>query len=183
MDQATRTQLDNIRTKTGKSLDELFAVLRSSGLEKHGQLRDLLKVDPGMGHGDANLVVHLFRQGAGEADPAASDPLDAIYAGAKAGLRPIHEALLARIADFGDFEISPKKGYVSLRRKKQFATIGPPAKSRVEVGLNMKGVEPKGRLEALPPGRMCQYKVDVTAAGQVDAELVGWIRQAYDAAG
>ena len=38
------------------------------------------------------------------------------------------------------------------------------------------------RLEALPPGGMCQYKVKVTAAADVDAELIAWIRQAYDAA-
>jgi len=30
---------------------------------------------------------------------------------------------------------------------------------------------------------MCNYKVRVSSAGEVDAELVGWIRQAYDSAG
>ena len=183
MDQATQTQLANIQKKTGKSLEELFRVLRESGLEKHGQQRDLLKSGHGMGHGDANLVVHLFRQGqeGGAGDAPASDPLDAIYAGPKAPLRPIHEKLMAAIAGFGDFEVAPKKAYVSLRRRKQFATIGPPSKARVEVGLNMKGVPATGRLVALPPGGMCQYKVDVTDPREVDAELIGWIRQAWDA--
>jgi hypothetical protein len=44
-------------------------------------------------------------------------------------------------------------------------------------------VPPTDRLEALPDGQMCQYRVRVTEASQVDAELLGWIRQAYDAAG
>jgi len=39
------------------------------------------------------------------------------------------------------------------------------------------------RLLAEKPGGMCQYKVKLGAASDVDAELVGWIRQAYDAAG
>ena len=72
---------------------------------------------------------------------------------------------------------------MSLRRKKQFATIGPATNTRFEVGLNMKGVPGTSRLEALPPGGMCQYRVKVADAKEVDAELIAWIRQAYDAAG
>jgi hypothetical protein len=109
--------------------------------------------------------------------------LDAIYTGPKATLRPVHDALMAAIAEFGPFEIAPKKGYVSLRRKKQFAMIGPATNTRVEVGLNMKDVAGTSRLEALPPGGMCQYKVKVTQAREVDKELIGWVRRAYDSAG
>lgn len=182
MDKATQTQLANIQQRTGKSLDALLAVVRKSGLEKHGQIRDMLKADLGMGHGDANLIAHLYRQGEeGGTAGTTDDPLDAIYSGPKAELRPIHAKLMDAIAAFGDFEVAPKKAYVSLRRRKQFATIGPPSKARVEVGLNMKGVEGTDRLIALPPGGMCQYKVDVTEPGQIDAELLAWIRTAYEA--
>jgi hypothetical protein len=109
--------------------------------------------------------------------------LDEIYAGPKAPLRPIHDQLLATISQFGPFEIAPKKGYVSLRRKKQFAMIGPATKGRVEVGLNMKGVSATARLIEQPAGGMCQYKVYVTQVDEVDQELFAWIRQAYDSAG
>ena len=90
---------------------------------------------------------------------------------------------MAAVAGFGDFEIAPKKGYVSLRRKKQFAMVGPATNTRVEVGLNMKDVPGTARLEAQKPGGMCQYKVKLTAPAEVDGELVAWMRQAYDAAG
>ena len=90
---------------------------------------------------------------------------------------------MSAINEFGEFEIAPKKGYVSLRRKKQFATIGPATNTRVEVGLNMKGVKGTDRLMELPAGQMCQYKVKVTHASEVDKELVNWIRQAFDSAG
>jgi hypothetical protein len=90
---------------------------------------------------------------------------------------------MAAINKFGEFEIAPKKGYVSLRRKKQFAMIGPASNTRVEVGLNLKGLKGTERLNELPPGQMCQYKVKVTDPKEVDAELIGWVRQAYDSAG
>jgi len=183
VDKATATQLKNIETRTGKTLAQLNAIVDRSGLAKHGQVRDMLKKDLGMGHGDANLVATLYVRSKEPAAPAGGDPLDEIYAGPKAALRPIHDKLMAAIGRFGDFEVAPKKGYVSLRRKKQFATVGPATRTRVDVGLNMKGVPATERLVELPAGGMCQYKVYVTQVDEVDQELFAWIRQAYDSAG
>ena len=188
VDKAIETQLNNIQAKTGKTLDELSALVRQSGLTKHGQIRDMLIADLGLGYGDANTVVHYALQSDGARAAQAeglttNDVLDGIYASPKASLRPIHDALMAEIDKFGPFEIAPKKDYVSLRRKKQFAMIGPATKTRVEVGLNMKGIEAIERLVAQPAGGMCNYKVKVVEVGEVDAELITWIRQAYDSAG
>lgn len=58
--------------------------------------------------------------------------------------------------------------------------IGPATNTRVEVGLNVKGLKATNRLEQLPAGQMCQYKVKVTDVKQVDKELIGWIKQAYE---
>jgi hypothetical protein len=188
MDKALATQLANIQKKTGKSLDELAQLVRASGLTRHGEIRDMLKRDLGLGHGDANTLVHVALESDGQsaADAAGhseEDVIAAIYTGPKAALRPVHDAFMKAIRAFGPFEIAPKKGYVSLRRKKQFAMIGPATNTRVEVGLNMKGVTATPRLQAMPPGGMCQYKVKVAEASEVDAELVAWVRQAYDFAG
>ena len=95
-----------------------------------------------------------------------------LYAGAKADLRPIHEKLMAAIDELGPFEIAAKKGYLSLRRTKQFATVGPPTKTRVDVGLNVKGIQASERLTGLPAGGMCQYRVSLTEANEVDEELM-----------
>jgi hypothetical protein len=188
MDKAIETQLKNIEQRTGKTLAALERALRASGLRKHGEMRDFLKSEFGMGHGDANTLVHVVMQSHGDARAEAAkgageDVLDAIYAGAKAALRPIHDKVMAEIAKFGPFEEAPKKAYVSLRRKKQFAMVGPATNTRVEVGINLKGVPGTERLVEQPAGGMCQYKVKLTEPAEVDAELIRWIRQAYDAAG
>lgn len=188
VDQAFETQLRNIQTKTGKSLDQVYAAIRESGLAKHGQIRDLLKQMLGIGHGDANTLTLFFLKGeqtAGSQEKTSTpvDVLGEIYSGAKGSLRPIHDKLMAAIVEFGPLEVAPKKGYVSLRRDKQFAMVGPATQTRVEVGLNLKSVMATARLLAVPPGGMCQYKVLVESVKDVDTELIGWIRQAYDAAG
>ena len=183
VDKALATQLANIEKRTGKSIAELTALVRGSGLAKHGELVAMLKQDLGMGHGDANTVVHMAKQAEAPAPAAGTDPLDAIYTGAKAGLRPIHEALLARIDGFGGHENAPKKGYVSLRRKKQFATVGPATKTEVEIGLNAKDERVASVFTKLPPGGMCQYKTRISSADAVDDALLAAIRIAYDEAG
>jgi hypothetical protein len=188
VEQAKQTQLRNIESRTGKSLDELFALIRESRLEKHGQILQMLKRDLGMGHGDANALAGAYlkagEQGgapAGEASP--DDALDVIYAGPKAALRPVHDELMKAFAALGPFDVAAKKGYVSLRRKKQFATVTPATRTRVDVGLNMRGVPATARLTELPAGGMCQYRVSLTAASEVDDELMAWVRQAYEGAG
>jgi hypothetical protein len=186
LDQARDTQLKNIEARTGRTLAELRTLLAGSGLAKHGELRSFAMEKLGLGYGDANTLVHLALASDGQsaaAGKSGAEVLAEIYADKKAPLRPIHDALMAAIGRFGEYEVAPKKGYVSLRRKKQFATIGPGSATRVDVGLNMKGVAATGRLLAEKPGGMCQYKVKLTAPSEVDAELVRWIRQAYDAAG
>lgn len=186
LDKALQTQVNNIEAKTGKSLAELTEFILQSELKKHGELRDLVKAEFGLGHGDANTLVHLAKKAAEEAGSGpktTSDLVSGIYSGKHAALRPLHDAVMAKVETLGDFELAPKKNYVSLRRKKQFATLGPGSRGRVEVGLNMQDVPATERLEELPAGRMCQYRVYLSDASEVDKELMGWVRTAYENAG
>jgi hypothetical protein len=186
LDKAVQTQIDNIQKKTGKSFEELTAIVNKSGLSKHGEIRDYLKRELGLGHGDANSLVHAVLQSDGTraAEGKSQDAvLDEIYTGAKAGFRPIHEKLVKQINTFGDYEVVPKKGYVSLRRKRQFAMIGPKTNSRFEVGINAKDFKKSARLLEQPKGSMCNYIVNLADVKEVDSELVAWLKAAYEQAG
>ena len=186
IDKATQTQLENIQKKTGKSLDQLAGIVRKSGLAKHGEIREYLKRELGLGHGDANTLVHAVLQSDGQRaaeGKSADQVLDEIYGGEKAHLRPIHEKLMKEIGKFGEFEIVPKKGYVSLRRKRQFVMIGPKTNTRFEVGINAKDLKKNARLLEQPKGSMCNYIVNLTEAKEVDSELIAWIKSAYEGAG
>ena len=189
---ATLTQLRNIQTKTGKTIAELHAVLAGSGLAKTGERRTLLMEQFKLGYGDANAVALFYGKPvpdlgatAAPAKPAVADgdPLAAIYTGAKAGLRPLHESVMAFVNSLGPFESAPKKAYISLRRKKQFAMVGPATQDAIEIGLNAKDLPAHARLKVQPPGSMCQATTRISTAKEVDAALKAWIKQAYDAAG
>lgn len=183
MDDAEASMIRTLEAKTGKSLDAWIAAARASGLAKHGELRDHLKNEHGLTHGYANLVVHKSL-----ASDAASSAPDALvtsqYAGAKAGLTPIYERLVREVRAFGpDVEIAPKKGYVSLRRSKQFALIQPSTAARLDVGLVLKGMPPSGRLEAAGSfNAMVTHRVRLGSLGEANAELIAWLKRAYDSA-
>jgi hypothetical protein len=61
--------------------------------------------------------------------------------------------------------------------------VGPATNTKVEVGLNAKALTGSERLVTMPAGGMCNYKVRLGAVHEVDAELAGWLREAFEAAG
>ena len=169
------------RRETGKNLEQWIAIAKKAKLSKHGEIVKYLKADHGMTHGYANLVAHKTLQTDSWTD-SGDELLAGQYAGAKADLRPIYEAIAKKVEAFGtDVELAPKKSYVSFRRSKQFAIVQPSTKTRVDVGINLKGFDPTQRLEASGSfNSMVSHRVRLTDPGDVDQELVDWLHQAYE---
>jgi hypothetical protein len=170
--------------KTGKSLAEWLAILRASGLSKHKEFMTVLKTEHGLTHGFVNMIALQALNSDSHTETDTDALVAGQYAGAKAALRPIYNAVLAAVAKFGgDVVVSPKKAYVSLRRNKQFAIVQPSTSARVDVGLVLKDAEPAGRLEAAGSfNAMVTHRVRVSSPAEVDKELVGWLKTAYAAA-
>jgi hypothetical protein len=175
--------LANLEAKTGKSIDSWVAIARGSKLTKHKDVVSFLKEKHTLSHGYANQVALRALASADAPATGSADLVEAQYQGAKAAMRPVYEALVAAIRSFGpDVEFAPKKAYVSLRRSKQFGLIQPAA-SRVDVGLVLKGVAAVGRLENSGSfNAMCTHRVKVGGIKEVDPELLGWLRRAYEGA-
>lgn len=178
--QASQSMIDNLPQKTGRSLEQWFAVLDGTNLTKHTELMNHLKQDHGVSHGFANGIVLRYRE-RGSAPPNDDALVDLQYAGAKAALRPIYDAVVAAVTAFGpDVEVAPKRTGVSLRRSKQFAVVEASSAKRVQLGIQLKGEPATDRL--LVGNAMCSHKVNLTDAGDVDDDLVGWLRAAYERA-
>jgi len=173
------------KEKTGKTLDQWLAVAKKSGAGKHGALVAHLKSEHGLTHGYANMVaLKHFKSDAGSMAEGGADLVAAQYAGEKAALRPIYEALEKAILSFGgDVAFAPKKAYVSVRRGKQFAIIQPSTKTRLDLGINLKGVPPSGRLEASGSfNAMVSHRVRLEKPADVDKDVRAWLKAGYDQA-
>lgn len=173
----------NMKEKTGKTLEQWLKIVAKEKIEKHMAIVKFLKSEHGVTHGFANMVAHHALNPVSQ--DGDTDLVDQQYSGAKDALRPIYDALVAAINKFGDdVEIAPKKAYVSLRRKKQFAIIQPSTKDRVDVGLNLKGQDTTSRLEASGSfNSMVSHRVRITKKADVNAELKKWLKAAYTDAG
>jgi len=182
-EEMAESMIRNLKEKTGKTLEQWLKVATASKLAKHGELVKLLKSEHGLTHGYANLVALKHLKSDARSLGSEEDLVAMQYAGEKASLRPIYDALAAMVRKLGgDVELVPKKAYVSVRRKKQFAIIQPSTKTRVDVGINLKGTKPSGRLEASGSfNAMVSHRVRIESKGEVDAELRKWLAAAYDA--
>ena len=193
VEEGLQAQIRNIEAAYGKPMADWLAIIAASGLTKHTEVVAMLKSEYGMTHGAAHRVSLVARQ----APPAPAgpdqdgrpdqdgDPAGALYTGRKADLRPLHDALMTAICAFGDdIDQVAKKGYLSLRRRKQFAMIQPSGAGRIDVGLILKDVPAGGRLEAAAGfNALFTHRVRLAGPAGLDAELMGWLRTAYDRAG
>lgn len=173
----------NIKEKTGKSVEHWIKLLNDQKFEKHGEMVKYLKSEHEFTHGYANFVALKARS----SDAASFDNdelLDKQYKG-KESLKLIYDALLREVDKLGgDIEIVPKKANVSIRRKTQFALIQPSTKTRIDLGLKIKNKPLEGRLEGSGPfGTMCTHRVRLAKLEDLDAEVIGYVKEAYNGAG
>jgi hypothetical protein len=175
----------NMKAKTGKTLEQWLAVAKKTGAEKHGAIVKTLKADHGLTHGYANLVAHKYlKSDAGSKTDGGTDLVAAQYAGPKADLRPIYDAVIKAARSLGkDVEVAPKKTYVSLRRNKQFAIVQPSTRTRVDLGINLKGEPAAGRLETSGSfNAMVSHRVRLEKPADVDREIKAWLKKAWSEA-
>lgn len=184
MDQAGKTMIENLHKNTGKTIEEWIGIVKGEQLDKHGEIIKFLKEKHGFTHGFANMVSIMARGTAADMADDKDALVDNQYKG-KEHFRPVYERLMKSILEFGeDVEVAPKNAYVSLRRKKQFAILNPATRTRFEIGINLKGQAPEGKLQEITAkNSMCSHKIDLAGADDIDAEVMDWLRKAYESAG
>ena len=192
------TMIKNLEQKTGRKLAAWTKLVLASGATKHGEMVSWLKTEHGMTHGYASLVAREARTaspaGAGDVSKTAAKGKSAkaaggdgrdLFKGPKEAMLPVHDELLKFVRGLGkDVELAPKQAYVSVRRATQFACIHPSTKTRVDLGIKLKGVEPTGKLEAAGSwNAMVTHRVRLESVKDIDAKVRGWLKKAYEQAG
>jgi len=177
-----QSYLDNIKARTGKTPADFRALAKQKGLTKAGEIVAWLKKDFGLGYGHAGAIWQLI----GHADDVKASPDDRLaklFAGRKAVWRKPYAALAAKIAKFGpDVEVAPNMTYINLRRgSRKFAIVQTTA-DRLDLGIKLKGVKPTERFEVAGSwNAMVTHRVRITDPKQINAEVLAWLKQAYDA--
>ena len=177
MDKVLQTMISNMPEKTGKSLEDWKVILNEKSFTKHSEGVRFLKSEYNVTHGFANTIVALSKE-----DPSSEDDLVAEQYKGKDALIPIYNKLITYVKSLGkDVKITPKKGSVSIIRRRQFVLIKPATKTRIDLGFKLKDKPTTERLgNSGPFGTMCTHRVQISDIKEVDAELKGWIKEAYD---
>jgi predicted transport protein len=183
MDKTVASMIENLKEKTGHTLDEWKKIITKKGLAKHGEIVKFLKEEHSVTHGYASEIALKVLGSDADSAANADDFIETQYKG-KEHLKAYYDKLIEAINKFGgDYKIDPKKTYVSLKRKKQFIILNPASKTRFEIGFNLKGVEPKGKLEAEKPNGICSHKINLSDINEIDKEVIDWIKMAFENAG
>ncbi|CUS02409.1 conserved protein of unknown function [Candidatus Promineifilum breve] len=179
-------KLAKVEEATGLTADDYRALAEQKGIAGYDDLMTWLKGEYKLNPGQANTIAQLILYSGEGTAPAAGKAaqVDPHFAGKKAGWRATYDALVAAAGQFGDdVALAPTRSYISLtRRGKKFAILDPATAERFDVGLKLKGVAPDGRLEAAGSwNNMVTHRVRLGSPEAADEELVGWLRQAYEA--
>jgi hypothetical protein len=176
--------------KTGRALDDWLRLVREEGPATEKERRDWLKKEHGLGTNGAWWIAERAEgKGAEDGDPqaylrAAAGYVEAMFAGPKAGLRPLFDELLRLARRLGpDVRVCPCQTIVPLYRQHVFAQIKPTTRTRIDLGLALKGTEARGRLVdtgGLAKGDRITHRIQLGRPEEIDDEVTGWLKAAYD---
>ena len=175
--------LDSVKAQTGKTVADFRAQSSEKGLSKHGEIVRWLKDEYGLGHGHATAVAAALLKPDFKKTPK-DEKVDAIFSGKKAVWKDTYEKILAAVQDFGDdVDIAPTDTYVSVLRGRGKVAIVQPGAAFLDLGIKRRGADATERFEAAGTwNSMVTHRVRITDAAQIDAEVMDWLRAAYEGA-
>ncbi len=178
-----------MKARTGRTLEEWVAHVRKKGPVAEPEQRDWLK-SQGLGTNYASWIAERANgRGEEDGDPAAYlkaavKYVDDLYAGGRAALRPIHDALIELGRSLGaDVKICPCKTIVPLYRDHVFAEIKPATQKRIDFGLALGAMKSRGRLEetgGYAKKDRITHRIAISSLDDIDDEVERWLRTAYE---
>lgn len=135
----------SMRERTGKTVEEWVAAVEASGLDPLDQkaVRAWLKSEHGMAQNSQWTVADAAARKAGWTPPSVEESADALYSGAKAPLRPLHDRVLELATGMGDDAEAQQRGtYIPVVRKSQFLAVAPGPRGTLRIGLRFRDAPP-----------------------------------------
>jgi hypothetical protein len=179
-----RAMVGRLEGKTGRSIEGWIAhIKKGKAPVEPKELREWLK-----GEGlTTNYAWMVADYATGGRWSEAYDPdalVEKMYGERKAGLRPIHNALVKLGLSLGkDVKICPCETIVPFYRKHVFAQIKPSTNTRIDFGYALGDMKPSGRLidtGGFQKKDRITHRIPITQPGEIDAEVKKWLREAYE---
>ena len=175
--------IGSMAARTGRSLDEWLELVQASGIDPLDQnaVRRWLKAEHGVPQNSQWAIADAAARAAGWVRPTVEEYVDGQYQGAKAGLRPIYDAVAGAIVQLGDdVTVEGRGGYTPFVRGRQFAAVAAAAKDRVDLGLRFTDPPAAGRLQQASGPGQATHKIALRSVADVDDEVLHLLRVAYD---
>ena len=167
-----------LEKQTGEGLDAWKRRIKEKRLADEGSLRAWLTRQGVTGYAQSLLVMERF----GYPDfllATADELIEGQYAD-RPHLKPIFDAIISAAKNLGEVIIHGRKTYVSLVfPRRTFARVQPTTRNRVDLGLRLEGQAPRGRLQPSRIHETMRLQISLTAPGEVDSEVLRWLRKAY----
>jgi hypothetical protein len=182
--------VSSLPEKTGSTLEEWIVLVKKDGPPTEKERREWLKSEHGFGTNGAWWIAERAEgKGTEDSDPesylkAAEGYVEAMFAGGKAGLRPIYDELLELGLSMGkDVKACPCQTIVPLYRNHVFAQIKPTTRTRIDFGFALKDTKATGRL--IDTGGFAKkdritHRIPITSLKEIDAEVMRWLKRAYE---
>src|SRR5262245_24287132 len=184
-----------LKGKTGRTLDEWIALVQKEGPPQEKDRREWLKKEHGFGTNSAWWIAEraepASERGIHEDDPeaylkAAEQYVEDMFAGAKAGLRPIYDKLLAiglKLAK--DVKACPCQTIVPLYRNHVFAQLKPTTRTRLDLGLALAKHTGKLPARLIDTGGLAKkdritHRIPIESLKAIDDEVNKWLKIAYE---
>jgi hypothetical protein len=185
-----RAILDNLPKTTGKSLAQWIRLAKAEGPSGDKERRDWLKKTHKIGSTTARMIAEQAA-GKNSEDPqeylrAAPGYVNAMYAGAKEHLRPIHDKLIELARALGDdVKVCPCQTIVPLYRRHVFGQIAPTTRTRIDLGLALAHAKKKLPARLIDTGGLAKkdritHRFPIAALEDIDTQVVDWLGYAYE---
>jgi hypothetical protein len=175
-----------LKERTGRDLDEWVRLVQASGLDPLDQkaVRRWLMTEHGVPQNSQWAIADAAARAAGWQRPTVEEYAASQYTGDKAALRPIYDRLVAAALELGDdVRLEGRATYIPLVRGRQFAAIAAPTRNRVDLGLRFTDPPASARLTPAKGFAQATHKTAITSPDEVDDELIGLLRAAYEQSG
>lgn len=182
--------IGELKQKTGRTLDEWLKFIKKEGPPTEKDRRDWLKNELGLATNTAWwLAERSVGKGEDAGDPdayltAAEKYVKEMFAGKKAAMRPIYDALLKLGLSIGkEAKACPCQTIVPLYRNHVFAQIKPTTLTRIDFGLALGNFKTPKRL--IDTGGYAKKdritrRFEITSLKDIDDEVKRWLKVAYD---